>query len=69
MPGKVIAHIANEGARVEKGAPLLVVEAMKMELTISAPRAGVVKRFLYGVGEQVAEGVELVTFEEEEKKP
>ncbi len=69
MPGKVIAHIASEGARVEKGAPLLVVEAMKMELTISAPRAGVVKRFLYGVGEQVSEGVELVTFEEEEKKP
>ena len=68
MPGKVIAHIAKEGARVDKGAPLLVVEAMKMELTISAPRAGVVKSFLYGVGEQVSEGVELVTFEEEEKE-
>ena len=67
MPGKVIAHIANEGARVEKGAPLLVVEAMKMELTISAPRAGVVKRFLYAIGEQVSEGVELVAFEEEKK--
>ena len=68
MPGKVIAHIAKEGARVDKGAPLLVVEAMKMELTISAPRAGVVKSFLYGVGEQVNEGVELVSFEEEEKE-
>ena len=68
MPGKVIAHIAKEGARVDKGAPLLVVEAMKMELTISAPRAGVVKSFLYGVGEQVNEGVELVSFEEEAKE-
>ncbi|MDF2695649.1 MAG: Methylcrotonyl-CoA carboxylase biotin-containing subunit [Labilithrix sp.] len=64
MPGKVIAHIAGVGASVEKGAPLLVLEAMKMELTISAPRAGVVQRFLYEVGEQVSEGVELVAFEE-----
>ena len=70
MPGKVIAHIAAEGAKVEKGAPLMVLEAMKMELTISAPRAGVVKRFVYGVGEQVSEGAELVVLEEEaeEKK-
>jgi 3-methylcrotonyl-CoA carboxylase alpha subunit len=65
MPGKVIAHIATPGARVEKGAPLMVIEAMKMELTISAPRAGVVKSLVYAVGEQVSEGVELVTFEEE----
>jgi 3-methylcrotonyl-CoA carboxylase alpha subunit len=67
MPGKVIAHTAKEGARVDKGAPLMVIEAMKMELTISAPRAGVVKRFPYAVGEQVAEGVELVVLEEEER--
>ena len=68
MPGKVIAHVAAEGAKVEKGAALMVLEAMKMELTISAPRAGVVKRFVYGVGEQVSEGAELVVLEEDEEK-
>ncbi|AKU97778.1 Methylcrotonyl-CoA carboxylase biotin-containing subunit [Labilithrix luteola] len=67
MPGKVIAHVAKEGARVEKGAPLIVLEAMKMELTISAPKAGVLERFAYAVGEQVSEGAELVVFKEEEK--
>ena len=64
MPGKVIALIAEAGAMVEKGAPLLVLEAMKMEHTISAPKRGTVKAFRYGVGEQVVDGVDLVDFEE-----
>ena len=63
MPGKVIALVAQPGAAVEKGAPLLVLEAMKMEHTISAPRAGTVKAFRVAAGEQVAEGAELVDFE------
>jgi 3-methylcrotonyl-CoA carboxylase alpha subunit len=63
MPGKVIALLAHAGAVVEKGAPLLVLEAMKMEHTISAPRAGTVKSFRFAAGEQVAEGAELVEFE------
>ncbi len=63
MPGKVIALIAAAGATVEKGAPLLVLEAMKMEHTISAPRKGVVKSFHYAPGDQVADGAELVEFE------
>jgi 3-methylcrotonyl-CoA carboxylase alpha subunit len=60
MPGKVIALLAEAGKRVEKGAPLLVLEAMKMEHTIKAPRAGVVKAFRFDAGDQVSEGVELV---------
>ena len=40
MPGKVIALARQARRRVEKGAPLLVLEAMKMEHTISAPREG-----------------------------
>jgi 3-methylcrotonyl-CoA carboxylase alpha subunit len=64
MPGKVIALLAAAGATVEKGTPLLVLEAMKMEHTISAPRAGTVKSFRYAAGDQVAEGVELVEFEQ-----
>ena len=63
MPGKVIALLAKPGAAVDKGAPLLVLEAMKMEHTISAPRAGTVKAFRYAAGDQVAEGAELVEFE------
>ena len=63
MPGKVIALLAKPGAVVDKGAPLLVLEAMKMEHTITAPRAGTVKSFRCAAGEQVAEGVELVEFE------
>ncbi|MDP2821897.1 MAG: acetyl/propionyl/methylcrotonyl-CoA carboxylase subunit alpha, partial [Sulfuritalea sp.] len=63
MPGKVIALIAEVGARVEKGAPLLILEAMKMEHTIAAPAAGTVKAFLFNVGEQVSDGAELVEFD------
>ncbi len=63
MPGKVIALIAEAGATVDKGAPLLVLEAMKMEHTISAPRRGTVKAFRYAVGDQVVDGVDLVDFE------
>jgi 3-methylcrotonyl-CoA carboxylase alpha subunit len=62
MPGKVIALLATVGSEVEKGAPLLILEAMKMEHTIAAPAAGVVKAFNYAVGDQVNEGVELVAF-------
>jgi 3-methylcrotonyl-CoA carboxylase alpha subunit len=63
MPGKVIALLAEAGQRVEKGAPLLVLEAMKMEHTIKAPRAGVVKAFRFEPGDQVSEGLELVELE------
>ena len=67
MPGKVIALIAAVGARVEKGAPLLILEAMKMEHTIAAPASGVVKAFCFNVGEQVSDGAELVEFEVDTK--
>ena len=63
MPGKVIALMAEAGKAVEKGAPLLVMEAMKMEHTIVAPRKGTVKSFHYAPGDQVTDGAELVDFE------
>ncbi len=65
MPGTVIALMAVEGARVEKGAPLLILEAMKMEHAITAPANGTVKKFYYCVGDQVGDGDELVEFEGE----
>ncbi|SOY49878.1 acetyl/propionyl/methylcrotonyl-CoA carboxylase subunit alpha [Cupriavidus taiwanensis] len=62
MPGKVIAVMVEAGSTVTRGTPLLVMEAMKMEHTISAPADGVVSEILYGVGEQVAEGAQLLAF-------
>ena len=63
MPGKVIALLAEVGGKVDKGTPLLILEAMKMEHTIAAPAAGTVKHFHFGVGDQVGDGDELVEFE------
>ena len=63
MPGKVIALLAEPGARVDKGAPLIVLEAMKMEHTLVAPSAGTVTAFHYAVGEPVADGAELLEFD------
>jgi len=72
MPGKVVALLVKPGAVVDQGAPLLILEAMKMEHTIAAPEAGTVKAFNYAVGDQVLEGVELVAFDaktEQNSKP
>ena len=63
MPGKVIAIIAEAGAKVDKGAPLLILEAMKMEHTITAPSDGLLKAHRFAVGDQVGDGAELVEFE------
>jgi 3-methylcrotonyl-CoA carboxylase alpha subunit len=63
MPGKVIAWLAQPDSDVDKGAPLLILEAMKMEHTITAPAAGRLRGFHFAVGEQVTEGAELVDFE------
>ncbi len=61
MPGRVVAvHVAS-GAAVQRGDVLLVLEAMKMEHSIVAPADGVISRLNAAVGEQVDEGVELLT--------
>jgi 3-methylcrotonyl-CoA carboxylase alpha subunit len=62
MPGKIVQLMVDEGASVEKGAPLLIMEAMKMEHTISAPANGKVEALNYAVGDQVAEGAQLLSF-------
>ncbi len=60
MPGTVISVMVKAGDQVALGAPLLVMEAMKMEHTIKAPTAGTVAQVFFKVGELVKEGVELV---------
>ena len=63
LPGKILQILCEEGASVRKGAALLILEAMKMEHTITAPANGSVLSLPYGVGDQVEEGVVLVGFE------
>ena len=63
MPGKILAVLVKAGGEVEKGTPLVVMEAMKMEHTIAAPAKGRVTAVLHAVGDQVAEGVALIAFE------
>ena len=60
MPGKIIALLVEPGATIAKGDALLVMEAMKMEMTVSAPSAGKLASYLCSVGEQVKEGAALV---------
>jgi 3-methylcrotonyl-CoA carboxylase alpha subunit len=62
MPGKVVAIMAEIGVRVERGAPLMILEAMKMEHTINAPCTGAVAEFHFAVGGVVNEGAELLEF-------
>jgi 3-methylcrotonyl-CoA carboxylase alpha subunit len=60
MSGTIIAVNVKAGEAVEKGAALLILEAMKMEHSISAPGAGVVEQVYFRAGDQVKEGAELV---------
>ena len=64
MPGKLIAYMAKPGDKVARGQALAVIEAMKMEHTIHAPRDGVVRDCLYAPGDQVGEGSELLRLQE-----
>jgi acetyl/propionyl-CoA carboxylase alpha subunit len=63
MPGKVIKVSVAPGQRVTKGQEVLVVEAMKMENAIRAPRDGTVRAVTARVGEMVSPGVVLVELE------
>ena len=64
MPGAIRAVLVKIGDTVERGAPLMVLEAMKIEHTICAPLAGTVTAIRFSLGEQVTvEGAELLTLE------
>ena len=63
MPGKVIAVKATPGQAVRKGDELLVVEAMKMENAVRAPRDGTVRSVAARVGDMVGPGTVLVELE------
>ncbi len=69
MPGKVVSFAVKAGDKVEKGQPLAVMEAMKMEHTIAAPADGVVLELLYAPGDQVTEGAELLKIGDTKESP
>jgi len=64
MPGRIVAFLAQPGQEVKQGQPLAVLEAMKMEHTITSPRDGSIAELLYAVGDQVPEGGELLRLED-----
>jgi acyl-CoA carboxylase subunit alpha len=65
MPGLVLRVLAEPGAVVTAGQPLLVLEAMKMEQTVSAPADGVLAELRAKAGEQVSTGQVLAVLQTE----
>jgi acetyl/propionyl-CoA carboxylase alpha subunit len=63
MPGKVLEVKVKAGDEVAKGAALVVMEAMKMEHTLTAGRAGRIAEVSAGAGQQTVEGAVLVRLE------
>ena len=61
MPGKVVRVLVEVGAQVEKGAGVVVVEAMKMQNEMKSPRAGVVVSVNVAPGDTVNAGEVLAT--------
>ena len=64
MPGRVVQLLVAAGDAVRQGQPMMVVEAMKMEHTIAAPRDGTVAAVHYAPGDLVEEGAELIALAE-----
>ncbi len=61
MPGVVLKVVANVGDQVNTGDTLLVLEAMKMEISVASPSSGTVKQINVSQGDQVANGQELAS--------
>lgn len=63
MPGQVRKVLVQVGEAVRRGQPLLVVEAMKMQIEIAAPHAGIVRTLPFAEGDKVDAGMELAEVE------
>jgi 3-methylcrotonyl-CoA carboxylase alpha subunit len=61
MPSTVVAVLKQPGEEVKAGDTVMVLEAMKMEHTITAPKDGLIDEIFFNVGHQVAEGAELLS--------
>ncbi|MBL8545067.1 MAG: acetyl/propionyl/methylcrotonyl-CoA carboxylase subunit alpha [Hyphomonadaceae bacterium] len=65
MPGKIVSVAAKAGAKLKKGDPILVLEAMKMEHTLTAPFDGTLAELNAKAGAQVSEGVLLARLDKD----
>jgi len=63
IPGVIQRIHVTAGAKVRRGAPLLVLEAMKMQNDLTAPRDSVIKAVLVKTGDMVAKGQVLLELE------
>jgi acetyl/propionyl-CoA carboxylase alpha subunit len=63
MPGKIVRVLVTEGAEVESGAGILVVEAMKMQNEVKSPKKGTVQKILVREGAAVNAGEVLAIVE------
>ena len=63
MPGKVVAYLAQPGDEVKKGQGVVVVEAMKMENELKAPKDGTIQEIFGAVGDAVDGGAPLCVIE------
>lgn len=62
IPAKVTHVLVQAGDRVTKGTALIVLEAMKMEITLTAPRDGTIAVIRFIAGDMIEEGTELIQF-------
>jgi 3-methylcrotonyl-CoA carboxylase alpha subunit len=68
IPGRIVKIDVSPGEKVEKGAPIIILEAMKMENLLTSQTKGIVKEVLVALGQQVKSGQKLVLFEKEPLK-
>lgn len=66
MPGLVKSVMVGAGEAVTAGQPLAILEAMKMEHTLTAPRDGTVAEVMATAGAQVEAGAALIRLDEED---
>lgn len=67
MPGLIVEILTKPGTKVKAGEPLLVLEAMKMENTLTAPGEGRIKSINVNISEAVDKGTVLIEFENNEE--
>jgi acetyl-CoA carboxylase biotin carboxyl carrier protein len=65
LPGTVAAVVVSPGAAVASGDSLVLLDSMKMEIPVLAPRAGTVRRVVVGPGDHVQQGDPVAVLEAE----